>query len=456
MPGIGDIDVAHAIGLPPARALDYYRSKGFVLPSWRWAEVWQQQHAVAFTVAKATQIDLLEDIRGAVDRFIAEGQTYREAARELEPVLREHGWWGRQEVRNPFTGELESVQLGSPRRIRTILRTNVRTAHAAARWQAQQENGKRRPYLLYDAIDDAVTRPSHRALDGLVFRVDDPFWRSHYPPNGWNCRCRVRALTEAGLKRLGLTVSKSSPGDFSPVDATVSGGIEVQTTSWRGIMTPDPGWDYAPTGVPSYSDLRRYGGLFGGGDGAGGTPGIFLPQVRSVLPGQQGPAHFGLPGVWPYGRPLAAERLPRPDGKDAAIAQWYATFGWRGRRRPGDERNAVHTVRTPQGLDDVHIDHRAIEHMAEHQPSRAADAEFLRATLEDPLEVWLVWVRDERGRAALRPHYLAAFEDGRSALAVVQQDSAVLWTLWTFFASRRGVEIDKRRAGHLLYRRGGG
>ena len=45
----------------------------------------------------------------------------------------------------------------------------------------------------------------------------------------------------------------------------MSGGIEVQTTSWRGVMAPDPGWDYAPTGVPSYSDQRRYGGLFGGG-----------------------------------------------------------------------------------------------------------------------------------------------------------------------------------------------
>ena len=394
MPGIGDIDVAHAIGLPPARALDYYRSKGFVLPSWRWAEVWQQQHAVAFTVAKATQIDLLEDIRGAVDRFIAEGQTYREAARELEPVLREHGWWGRQEVRNPFTGELESVQLGSPRRIRTILRTNVRTAHAAARWQAQQENGKRRPYLLYDAIDDAVTRPSHRALDGLVFRVDDPFWRSHYPPNGWNCRCRVRALTEAGLKRLGLTVSKSSPGDFSPVDATVSGGIEVQTTSWRGIMTPDPGWDYAPTGVPSYSDLRRYGGLFGGGDGAGGTPGIFLPQVRSVLPGQQRPGPLRAAGrmAATAGRSHAERGCPRPPRRQGRRDRRSGTPGVRLARTAGAAGDraghAVHTVQHAAGpRRRGHIDHKfAIEHMAEHQAvaERRTSTTFLRATLERP------------------------------------------------------------------------
>ena len=116
------------------------------------------------------------------------------------------------------------------------------------------------------------------------------------------------------------------------------------------------------------------------------------------------------------------------------------------------ERDVIHTVRTPDGLDDVHIDRRAVEHMAK-DPSRAADAPALRATLEDPLEVWLVWVLDQQGRAALRPHYLAHFEDGRGAIAVVRQDPAVLWT---FFASRRNAEIEKRRAGHLLYRRGGG
>ncbi len=445
MPGIGDIDVAHAIGLPPARALDYYRSKGFVLPSWRWAEVWQQQHAVAFTVAKATQIDLLEDIRGAVDRFIAEGQTYREAARELEPVLREHGWWGRQEVRNPFTGELESVQLGSPRRIRTILRTNVRTAHAAARWQAQQENGKRRPYLLYDAIDDAVTRPSHRALDGLVFRVDDPFWRSHYPPNGWNCRCRVRALTEAGLKRLGLTVSKSSPGDFSPVDATVSGGIEVQTTSWRGIMTPDPGWDYAPTGVPSYSDLRRYGGLFGGGDGAGGTPGIFLPEVRSVLPGQRGSDDFGL-GEWSP-RPRTGGGLPAAASKAEAMAAFYQAIGWRGVRRRGDRQDTIHTVQTPVG--EVGLDHKFVDHAV-----KAARAPFVNdalAALRDPEEIWLTWFRAKDGKAVLRPHYLAASHDPDQAIVVVVDLDPVVG--WTFYAEDR---IRRRRRGQLLYRRTGG
>ena len=32
--------------------------------------------------------------------------------------------------------------------------------------------------------------------------VDHPFWEAHYPPNGWGCKCRVRAITQAEYGRL--------------------------------------------------------------------------------------------------------------------------------------------------------------------------------------------------------------------------------------------------------------
>ena len=48
---------------------------------------------------------------------------------------------------------------------------------------------------MYDARNDDRVRPSHAAMDGIIFRHDDPIWATHYSPNGWNCRCRVRVLT---------------------------------------------------------------------------------------------------------------------------------------------------------------------------------------------------------------------------------------------------------------------
>ena len=58
-----------------------------------------------------------------------------------------------------------------------------------------------KPYLRYVSMEDARTRPQHRALHGKVFPLEDPFWQTHYPPNGWNCRCNVEGVSPARLKR---------------------------------------------------------------------------------------------------------------------------------------------------------------------------------------------------------------------------------------------------------------
>ena len=33
-------------------------------------------------------------------------------------------------------------------------------------------------------------------LDGIIKPVDDPFWNTNYPPNGWGCRCNVIQTNE--------------------------------------------------------------------------------------------------------------------------------------------------------------------------------------------------------------------------------------------------------------------
>jgi hypothetical protein len=34
-----------------------------------------------------------------------------------------------------------------------------------------------------------------------VLPVDHPWWKTHYPPNGWRCRCRAISLSERDLQR---------------------------------------------------------------------------------------------------------------------------------------------------------------------------------------------------------------------------------------------------------------
>jgi hypothetical protein len=39
-------------------------------------------------------------------------------------------------------------------------------------------------------------RTTHQALNGITLPIDHAFWHTHYPPNGWHCRCDIIALDE--------------------------------------------------------------------------------------------------------------------------------------------------------------------------------------------------------------------------------------------------------------------
>lgn len=86
-------ELAYCMTLPPKRAISYLKSKGYKI-TWDWEEMWQDAHARAFTVAKVTRLDILEDIRSALQKALDEGKTDRWFRKELEPELQRKGWWG--------------------------------------------------------------------------------------------------------------------------------------------------------------------------------------------------------------------------------------------------------------------------------------------------------------------------------------------------------------------------
>lgn len=211
--------------LPPREAVEYFRQKGYAI-GFDYRDVWQQQHQAAFTVAKAMQLDLLQDIRAEVDRALAEGSTLREFQQRLMPRLQERGWWGRQDMRDPVTGEVRQVQLGSPRRLKTIYDTNLRTAHSEGQWQRIQERKAAFPFLQYDGANSEHPRLQHRAWDGLVLPVDDPFWQSHLPIKEWGCKCRVIPMTRGQLQRQGLEVGESPEVPTTPYVNARTGEVQ--------------------------------------------------------------------------------------------------------------------------------------------------------------------------------------------------------------------------------------
>ncbi len=116
--------IPEILDLPPREAVEHFRAKGYHI-GFDWRDTDAATHRHSFTVAKVMEVDILEDIRSEVDRAIAEGITFEEFHDNLEPRLKEKGWWGRQQMVDPLTGELRNVELGSPRRLRIIFDTHV-------------------------------------------------------------------------------------------------------------------------------------------------------------------------------------------------------------------------------------------------------------------------------------------------------------------------------------------
>lgn len=245
--------VAANLKLAPADAVEYFRSKGLQL-TWDWQDMRREAHNEAFTVAKVTSLDVLRTIQQMVDKAISTGITFDEFKRTLRPQLEAAGWWGKAEVLDGNTGEVSQAQLGSTRRLRTIYQTNVQTAYMAGRFQRYLDGVALRPYWRYVAILDGRTRPTHRALHGKVWRYDDPIWQVIWPPNGWGCRCRVQALTEAEFRALGVPLEDGRHAiDTVEVPINKAGDMMdvqvVRYTDERGrerTFMPDPGWDYNP------------------------------------------------------------------------------------------------------------------------------------------------------------------------------------------------------------------
>jgi SPP1 gp7 family putative phage head morphogenesis protein len=250
-------DLKAVFGLEPEKAIAYLKFKGYAI-TWNWQDILDQAHDQAFTVAKAMRLDLLSDIRAALETALQDGQTLKQFISNMQPTLESQGWWGQQViVDSEGVGEL--VQLGSPRRLKTIYQTNLQSAYMAGRKAEMEQTTETHPYWMNVAILDGKTRPSHRALHGQVFRHDDPIWSAIFPPNGFNCRCRVVALSEAAVKRRGLTVVSSAGRSFTE---TVETGTdkrtgEIRTATVTGLRTidaegrtitfrTDPGFNHAP------------------------------------------------------------------------------------------------------------------------------------------------------------------------------------------------------------------
>lgn len=131
----------------PERALKYIQDKKLAT-SFSYKDVWNEEHSSAFTVAKCMQIDVLKDMKDAVESAIEKGETFETFKKNLLPTLEAKGWSGKKNIVDPLTGESKEVYINTPHRLKTIYNTNLRSAYQKGRLESAMQS-EAHEYLMY-------------------------------------------------------------------------------------------------------------------------------------------------------------------------------------------------------------------------------------------------------------------------------------------------------------------
>jgi len=429
-------------------AIEYFNAKK-PLPTQRWDDLKAEAHAKAFTVAKAMKLDLLNEFQSSLSGAMKDGKPFAQWKKEIEPTLAKHGWLGVKKE-TIADGTEKVTQLGTPRRLKTIFQTNIQSSYMAGRWSQIEETKSIFPYLMYDAKQDGLTRPTHRALDGKVFAVDDPFWDSQYPPNGYNCRCSVVQLRAKDLQKLGKSVE--APESVSDVERTNKKTGEIyKTTAYRlkdkngieFISTPDPMWD---VNVGKSRLWDRNGAL----DDCYNVGLDFAEQggCLKTVKGQKSWKDYGredIKNVSPDKMLPLAGILDSKDNKKEAIEQLKDSLGL----------SKTKQIEVVSPLETIIINEEYLEHIVEKRDARRERyANFIIPSLLNPFEIWATLYEDGN----LRRRYIAIFEDVAKkakhqpttmSIIRINKDGSLLWN----FIKTDAEKMNANREGILLYGR---
>lgn len=349
-----------AAKLPPRDALAFLRQK-VPVPAATWTDLWHEAHDVSFAVAGATSKAIAKDFQDAVIRTMEAGGTRREFLKEFDTIKKRYGW----------------EHTGTPGwRASTIYDTNVTTAYAAGRYRrmATPESLALYPYWRYRHHTCQHPRPQHLAWDGMILRADDPFWNTHYPPNGWRCHCTVEVVSQRMLDRNGWQVSSS------PV---------IETRPWRNPHTGeilhvpvgiDPGFAYNPGKAWLMNEGARVV--------TEPTPKLrpMLPPAQDAGPARPVPARPPAPAVAPSPAPVAPE--PVSDVPKREQAQQDAITGLLDHpvgmvdagTLPGDVREALGSQ-----VNDVQLSGATVEkQLARHPDLTKADYLHVPGVIASP------------------------------------------------------------------------
>ena len=447
-------DFARLQRLPPAEAMAFMDGRQLTADTYHWHDLWRDEHQRAFTVSRLARGDLLEALQASLAKSVAGDLSRRDWIKSTEQLLKNAGWWGTTEVTDPRTGEMLKTRFNHAR-LQLIFDTNVRQAAAAGQWQRMLRNQRTHPFARYVAMDDDRTRPQHRSWHNVTLPLDDPWWSTHRPPNGYRCRCRMIGVTQREydqgevLDRPGAETDRKAPIVRAPMAKTAP---PEALRDWRNPATGaiekipdgiDPGFDCNPgtTGRSQAFEAMvqaKLARMLPAVAEAASTAGVLPPRVAKEVPGQDNWVTLGLTDLRDMPPSMAAPNLLAPGATVQDAVQVL-------REALDVPTNGARFVETPTGL--VAIFDKLLSHVVEKRLDRRERfGSFVLPTLQQPDEVWETAYDD----ATTRRRFIKLFSDSKYDLLVIVRegpDGAVLWNV----LNRERKAMNTMRTGRLVH-----
>lgn len=198
-----------AFGLTFEEAIEAAGRRKALLPDVFRDELPERMRQYGFSVAQASSLDQVQAVLDSLNAKLRAGTTFE--AWKREALTKD---WGLSRAR-----------------LELISRNHAQTAYMAGHWEQFQRHASARPFLMYSAINDSRTRPSHRAMSGHIAAVGDPIWQKWSPPAGHNCflpGTKVRGDFEIGLR---------IPYQGSAVEISTASGRKLAVTANHPVLT---------------------------------------------------------------------------------------------------------------------------------------------------------------------------------------------------------------------------
>ena len=179
--------------------MTYFRGKVPMSPD-EFVTLDEKARAKAFTIAGVENDNLVAAVKKEVDRALAEGRPFGEFKADVDTLFDRAG-----------------VTRLNNYRVAQVYGDALSSAYGAGAYDELHSPVAEDLFPYFRYIDAGIydgphaVRPSHR-LGGTILPRDDPWWKTHWGPWDYGCRCRAEGVTKAEAQGLKIAIGADLPG----------------------------------------------------------------------------------------------------------------------------------------------------------------------------------------------------------------------------------------------------